>query len=192
MASLTQWTWVWASSGSWWWTGKPVMLRSMELQRVRHNWATELKWTKGQFRGRVLRSTNYYYTISYKGIFIIWGIYPMHVGFSCVWLFVIYWIVVHQASLSVGLSRQEYWSEVPFPSLGDLPTPGTEPESLTFPMSSALASRFFTTSITWDCPYWSISLWYHGLYSPWYSPGQNTAVGSFSLLPGIFPTQDWT
>ena len=44
MASLTQWTWVWASSGSWWWTGKPGVLQSMGSQRVRHNWATELNW----------------------------------------------------------------------------------------------------------------------------------------------------
>ena len=44
MASLTQWTWVLASSGSWWWTGKPGVLQSMGLQRVRHNWATELNW----------------------------------------------------------------------------------------------------------------------------------------------------
>ena len=42
MASRTQWTWVWASSGSWWGTGRPVMLQSMRLQRVRHDWATEL------------------------------------------------------------------------------------------------------------------------------------------------------
>ena len=42
MASLTQWTWVWASSGSWWWTGKPGMLQSMGSQRVRHDWMTEL------------------------------------------------------------------------------------------------------------------------------------------------------
>ena len=45
MASLTQWTWVWASSGSRWWAGKPVVLQSMGLQRVGHDWATELKWT---------------------------------------------------------------------------------------------------------------------------------------------------
>jgi len=44
MASPTRWTWVWASSGSWWWTGKPGMLQSMRSQRVRHNWATELNW----------------------------------------------------------------------------------------------------------------------------------------------------
>ena len=41
MASLTQWTWVWASSGRWWRTGKPGMLQSMGLQRFGHNWATK-------------------------------------------------------------------------------------------------------------------------------------------------------
>ena len=44
MASPIQWTWIWASYGSWWWTGKPGLLQSMGLQRVRHNWATELNW----------------------------------------------------------------------------------------------------------------------------------------------------
>ena len=43
MSSLTRWTWVWVGSGSWW-TGKPGMLQSMGLQRVRHDWATELNW----------------------------------------------------------------------------------------------------------------------------------------------------
>ena len=42
MASLIQWTWVWANSGSWWWTGRPGMLQSMGSQRVGHDWATEL------------------------------------------------------------------------------------------------------------------------------------------------------
>ena len=41
MASLTWWTWVWASSRSWWWTGKPGILQSMGSQWVRHDWATE-------------------------------------------------------------------------------------------------------------------------------------------------------
>ena len=44
MASLIRWTWVWASSGSWWWTGKPGMLQSMESQWVGHDWATELNY----------------------------------------------------------------------------------------------------------------------------------------------------
>ena len=42
LASPIRWTWVWASSRSWWWTGKPGMLQSMGSQRVRHNWVTEL------------------------------------------------------------------------------------------------------------------------------------------------------
>ena len=44
MASLTQWTWVSASSGTWWWTGKPGVLQSRVPQRVRDDWATELNW----------------------------------------------------------------------------------------------------------------------------------------------------
>ena len=46
MASLTQWTWVWMNSGSWWWTGRPGILWSMGLQGIRHDWATELNWTE--------------------------------------------------------------------------------------------------------------------------------------------------
>ena len=45
MASPTRWTWVWVSSGSWWWIGRPSVLQSMGSQRVRHNWATQLNWT---------------------------------------------------------------------------------------------------------------------------------------------------
>ena len=43
MASPTQWTWVWVNSRSWWWTGRPGVLRFMGSQRVGHNWATELQ-----------------------------------------------------------------------------------------------------------------------------------------------------
>ena len=43
-SSPTRWTWVWVSSGSWWWTGKPGMLQFMGSQKVRHDWATELNW----------------------------------------------------------------------------------------------------------------------------------------------------
>ena len=46
MASLTRWTWVWVNCGSWWWTGRPGVLQFMGLQRVRHDWATELNWSR--------------------------------------------------------------------------------------------------------------------------------------------------
>ena len=49
MASPTWWTWVWASSGIWCWSGKPGMLQSMGSQRVGHDWITELNWTKSYF-----------------------------------------------------------------------------------------------------------------------------------------------
>ena len=40
------WTWIWVSSRSWWWTGRPGMLQSMGSQRVWHDWATQLNWTE--------------------------------------------------------------------------------------------------------------------------------------------------
>ena len=46
MASPTRWTWVWVNSGNWWWTGRPGVLQFIGLQRVGHNWATELNWTE--------------------------------------------------------------------------------------------------------------------------------------------------
>ena len=60
---------------------------------------------------------------------------------SCVRLFMTLWTVAHQAPPSMEFSRQEYWSRLPFPALGDLPDPGIEP------LSPALAGDFFTTSI---------------------------------------------
>ena len=48
---------------------------------------------------------------------------------GCVPLFATLWTVAHQAPMSVGFSRQEYWSGLPFPAPGDLPDPGTEPAS---------------------------------------------------------------
>ena len=41
---ITQWTWVWVDSGSWWWTGRPGVLWFMGSHRVRHDWSTELNW----------------------------------------------------------------------------------------------------------------------------------------------------
>ena len=94
---------------------------------------------------------------------------------SCVRLFVTPWTVAYQAPPSMGFSRQEYWSRLPFLSPGDLPNPGIEPRCPTF-QADAL------TSEPPGKP--------HELYSPWNSPGKNTGMGSISLLQGIFPTQD--
>ena len=60
---------------------------------------------------------------------------------------VISWTVARQAPLSMGFSRQEYWSGLPFPPPGDLPDPGMEPTS---PVSPVLAGGIFMTSATWE------------------------------------------
>ena len=49
LSSPTQWTWVWASSRSWRWTGRPGVLQSMRSQRVGHNWATEQQQVERQY-----------------------------------------------------------------------------------------------------------------------------------------------
>ena len=66
--------------------------------------------------------------------------------FSYVQFFATPWALAHQAPLSMGFSRQEYWRGEPFPPPGDLPDPGFKPTPL---MSPALANRFFTTGATW-------------------------------------------
>ena len=65
---------------------------------------------------------------------------------SLVQLFVTPWTVAHQAPLSLGFLRQEYWSGLPFPSPEDIPDPRIEPLS---PVSPALAGRFFSTEPLW-------------------------------------------
>ena len=65
---------------------------------------------------------------------------------SCVWVFATPWTVAHQAPLSMGFPRQEYWSGLPFSSPGDLSNSGIEPGS---PGSLALAGRFYTR-VTWE------------------------------------------
>ena len=67
--------------------------------------------------------------------------------FSCVQLFLVPWIIVCQAPMSMDFTRQEYWSVLPFCTRRDLPNPGIEPASL---MSPALKGRFFTNDATWE------------------------------------------
>ena len=66
---------------------------------------------------------------------------------SCVQLCATPWTVARQAPLSMGFTKQEYWSWLPCPPPGDLPNPAIKP---VFVASPALAGRFFTTSGTWE------------------------------------------
>ena len=67
--------------------------------------------------------------------------------FSLVLLFVTPWNVAHLVPLSMGFSRQEYWTRLPDPPPGDFPHPGIKTMSLASP---ALAEGFFTTNTTWE------------------------------------------
>ena len=74
----------------------------------------------------------------------------LHVNVLRVRLFSTPWTVACQPPLSMGFSRQEYWSELPLPTQGDLPDPGIKPSSLASP---TLAGGFFTASSPGKSPY---------------------------------------
>ena len=80
-------------------------------------------------------------------------IYKVPNCFSHVQLFATLWTLAHQAPLSMGYSRSEYWNALPLPSPGDLPNPGIESVSLRSP---ALTSRLFITSTTWEALMYTI------------------------------------
>ena len=73
MASLTQSMWVWVNSGSWWWTGRPGMLRFMGSQRVGHDWVTELNWMFSSAIFLVLESRYYlFHKNELESIFLLY------------------------------------------------------------------------------------------------------------------------
>ena len=70
MASATR-SWVWVSSGSWWWTGKSGMLQSMGSQRIRHDWVTELSWKTG--RNTYVISMYVFFCVSCDHVLCVWS-----------------------------------------------------------------------------------------------------------------------
>ena len=76
MASPTWWTWVWVNSGSWWWTGRPGVLQSMESLRVRHDWETELN---KQFKTwNYFRLNSLFFQCSCLFFFFKWNKYGLY------------------------------------------------------------------------------------------------------------------
>ena len=96
---------------------------------------------------------------SYTVIFILCYVelYAMLSCFSHIWVFATLWIVVHQASLSMGFSRQDYWSGLPCPPPGDLPCPGIKPAAPALQADLALLSHQ-------GSPCWTILTVYRTLY----------------------------
>ena len=99
MASLTQWTWVWASSGSWWWTGKPVVLQPMRSQRIGHNWATKLNWTEAFYPFWCYCKWDPFFNLLLGELICNWFLYVEFVFCQLHW---IHWLVL---ILCMGLSH---------------------------------------------------------------------------------------
>ena len=130
-----------------------------------HLWLSGSSW--------LIISISFYFfllTPQTSSLFIHWCTFTCmaeSVGCSVVsWLFGTPWTIAHQAPMSMGFSKQEYWSGLPCPSPENLPNPGLELRSLVLQADSL----------------------------PSEPPGKlkNTGVSSLSLLQGIFPTQEST
>ena len=98
--------------------------------------------------------------------------------FSCVWLFVTLCNVALQFPLSMGFSRQEYWSELPCLLPGDLPDPGIEPA---FPAAPALQADCFTAEALGK-PFRVIMVRFNS---------EDLLYSSLCCLPSVYPSTSW-
>ena len=112
MASPTQWRWVRAGSGNWWWTGKPGVLQSLVLQRVRHDWTTEQHQMETKIMEAHANKQRCWNEscVHAQSLVVCNSLQPPGT-------------VALQTSLSMGFSKQEYCSGYPFPPPGDRPNP---------------------------------------------------------------------
>ena len=120
------------------WMEKPGRLQSMGSQRVGHDWETSLSLFFRLIIAFLPRSKRLWISWLQSPSAVILETPKISHCLQMTWLFAIPWTIVYQASLSMGFSRQEYWSGLPFPSPGDLPNPGIEPGSPTLQADSLL------------------------------------------------------
>ena len=119
--------------------------------QCKQTWNSELPNLQGMTRPLMVAHSAAVTVGSLLSCWFYWLCAYMLSHFSHVWLFATPWTVACQTPLSMGFSRQEYWSGLPLAPQGDLPDPEIEPASL---VSPALAGRFFTTSTTWEACFW--------------------------------------
>ena len=115
LALLTQWTWVWASSGSWRWTGKPCMLQSMGSQRVRHNWTD---WYSKQNKEDIFMAITV--LVSVTSVVVVTGVYncvfqnSFCISFAlskhliCSW-FLVWWGDPNLHSWRISVTNSPFW-----------------------------------------------------------------------------------
>ena len=108
MAPPTWWIWVWASSGSWWWTGKQACCSPWGRKEL--NMIEWLNWTDSSVKWGDLGLT----PDLVSAILFVWMLLLLLSCFSPIWLCAAPETAAHQAPLSLGFSRQEHWSGLPF------------------------------------------------------------------------------
>ena len=183
MASPTWQTWVWASSGSWWWIGKPSVLQSMGSRRVRHDLESEQQ--KMCPLAQILHSS--------------WdATYPVKSFVSIIPT------ISHLCLLSISAGLISGCLLTPAPStsqakclckvhiLNDKAHAGRILLPVISASSPCSPEWLIMCTDGYESESHSVvsdSLGPHGLHRPRNSPGQNTGVGSRFLLQGIFPTQ---
>ena len=163
------------------------------VAKIGHNWATELNWS--QTKMKILSLFKFAFKVKVKS--------PSRVR-----LFATPWTAASQAPPSMGFSRQEYWSGLPFPSPGDLPDSGIEPGSPTLQADAFLAliclylvvervTFFFSCMCVHAQLLGHVQLFETPRTVAHCSPGtsvhgisQARIMGCHFLLQGIFPTQD--
>ena len=135
MASPTWWTWVWVNSRSRWWTGSPGVLLSMGLQRVGHNWVTELNWSdwKADMDKCDPKGSKLIYTLIQHEL----NSYPTELNY---WFFpVFYMIVPHKKGFPDSSVGKESTCNVGDPGL--IPGSGRSPgEGIGYPFQYSWAS----------------------------------------------------
>ena len=118
MASLTQWTWIWVNSRSWWWTGRPGVLWFMGLQRVGHDWANELNWTEcSTFIASSFRIWNSSTGIPSPPLALFVKMLPearltshsRMSGSRWVWTIILSWLLRHYTKLNKPVTKRKYY-----------------------------------------------------------------------------------
>ena len=147
-----------------------------ELQRVRHNWATELNWTVDLQCCVIVKWLSYTHIYILLNILFSIMVYPRILEFTVLYSRTLLFIHSLYNGLHLLIPNSQSMSLLPLLSLGN---------------HKSLLCVNESISVLWKMSHSVIynSLWPHGLYSSWNSPGQNTGVASLSLLQRIFLTQ---
>ena len=206
MASPTRWTGVRASSGSWWWTGKPGVLQSMGSQRIGHNWIELNRWSPDELWGYqtvtfslgFLFDGGFIFAEEFKDIvFILWGgLCPK----AIVLFLTAPPLSLHPLPLLIGNCLKDFpaWEPQGVPLSFNFPLP--------FPVPGFWSTQFCNIHNSYRC--WQRKIWWHQivhvqclvaqlypttrLLCPWNSPGKNTRVGCHARSRGSSQPRDRT